>query len=225
VGSSVRFSVILMTIVIAIQTAVLAETRTDVGYGPSPSQAMRTVFPTATVLRVNVASPYALVSARGDGPLFGPGPSTEFLLQRFYFGWQVIEMARSLCPRQRGITASDEHRLLAGMPKVPNKNMGCDSLDRGPSQAVAEVRKLMYGPVVPYVRVVSGYAFSIDFGDGGSCGLFRHEAGRWELLGVCKGVLDPTAIERNHIPRSTVCALGLGGPGTDIKCPPGRAGQ
>lgn len=82
---------------------------------------------------------------------------------------------------------------------------------------------MMYGPVVPFVRVASGYAFSIDYGDGGSCGLFRHEAGRWELLGVCKGGLDPTAIERNHIPCRTVHALGL--TSADGKCTPGRAGQ
>lgn len=130
-------------------------------------------------------------------------------------------MARALCPRERGITASDEHRLLAGMPNVPNKYIGCDSLDRGPSHAAAEVRKLMYGPVVPYVRVVSGYAFSMDFGDGGGCGLFRREAGRWELLGGCKGALDPTVVERNHIPHSTVCALGLDRAGADVRCPAG----
>ena len=179
-----RFFVILVTVAFAIQTAVLAETRPSVGYGQSPSQTIRMVFPSSVVLRVNVAPPYAIVSTRGEGPLFEPGSSTEFLLEHFYFGWQVLQTAEALCPRERGMTASDEHRLLRGMPKVSDKNARCDSLDRGPSQAVAEVRKLMYGPVVPYVRVASGYAYSVDFGDGGSCGLFHHEAGRWVLLGV-----------------------------------------
>jgi hypothetical protein len=67
----------------------------------------------------------------------------------------------------------------------------------------------MEGPVVPFVRVADNYAFSEDYGDGGGCGLFHFEAeaDRWKFLSGCKGMMDPTVIERYHIPRKTVCAL------------------
>jgi hypothetical protein len=78
---------------------------------------------------------------------------------------------------------------------------------------------LMHGPVVPFVRVADNYAFSEDYGDGGGCGLFHFEAetDRWKFLGGCKGALDPTVIERYHIPHKTVCALRPAVP--DLKCP------
>ena len=107
---------------------------------------------------------------------------------------------------------------MAGMPKQHAYHVGCEELDSGPSRSVAQVRKLMYGPVVPFVRVVDNYAYSVDYGDGGGCGLFHFEAeaNRWQLLGTCKGTMDPTVIERYHIPHETVCALRPAIP--DLQC-------
>jgi len=187
---------------------VLAETRPYIGYGQSPSQTVRRVFQVEQILRVNVVEPYAIVSARGKGPLLDSGPS-EFLLEHFDFGWQVLEMARALCASERDITATAARNLMAGMPKQSANSVNCDERDSGPSRSVAQVRKLMPGPVVPFVRVADNYAYSVDFGDGGGCGLFHFDAAadRWIILGGCKGAMDPTVIERNHIPQKTVCAL------------------
>ncbi len=206
---AIRVFAVLLSLATTVGVPVLAENPPAIGYGESPPQAVRRVFQVERILRTNIVEPYAIVSARGEGPLFDSGSSTEFLLEHFAFGWQVVELARALCTRERGIAPAAARRLMAGMPKQHATDAGCDELDSGPPSSVAQVRKLMYGPVVPFVRVVDNYAYSEDFGDGGGCGLFHFEAGagRWKMLGGCKGSMEPGVIEQNHIPLKTVCAL------------------
>ena len=180
----------------------------DIGYGPTPAATIQHVFPTHAIRRINVAEPYAVVSASGTGSLFDPGQTREFLLEHFYFGWQVIDIAPVSCARERGITAAMVRNLMAGMPKRVTREANCDELDSGPARSVAQVRSLMYGPVVPYTRVVDGYAFSSTYGDGGGCGLFRYERGAgWTKLGGCKGAMDPNVLTDNHIPHEIACKL------------------
>ena len=134
------------------------------------------------------------------------------------FGWQVLAFGGGLCARQRAISPAAARRLVAGMP-AQHDDGPCTELDSGPPRSIAQVRQLMYGPVVPYVRVADNYAFSSDYGDGGGCGLFHFEpaADRWNVLGVCKGMMSSSVIERNHIPHKTVCELRPAIP--DLKCP------
>jgi hypothetical protein len=211
---------VLLSFAIAMPVLVLAETPPNIGYGPSPSQAVRRAFQIDQIVRVNIVEPYAIVSARGKGPLFDDGSPTEFLLEHFDFGWQVLEMARALCTPERGITPAAARSLMAGMPKQSANGVNCDELDSGPARSVAQVRRLMNGPVVPFVRVADNYAYSVDFGDGGGCGLFHFDAvaDRWKILGGCKGAMDPTVIERNHIPQEAVCAIRPAVP-EYLKCP------
>jgi hypothetical protein len=199
---------VLLSLALTIPLTVRAETPPAIGYGQSPLQTVRRVFQIEQILRINTVEPYAIVSARGRGPLFNYG-STEFLLEHFDFGWQVLETARALCAQERGITPVTARSLMAAMPKQYKNNVGCDELDSGPSRSVAQVRKLMYGPVVPFVRVADNYAYSEDYGDGGGCGLFHFEtaADRWKFLGGCKGMMDPAVVEQYHIPHKILCAL------------------
>jgi hypothetical protein len=211
---------VLLSLAMAMPARVLAETTPAIGYGRSPSDAIRRVFHIEQILRINIVEPYAIVSARGQGPLFGDGPSTEFLLEHFDFGWQVLGIPDDLCPSERGIDPAAARSLMVGMPKSSTqRSSACDELDSGPSRSVAQVRKLMYGPVVPYVRVADNYAFSQDYGDGGGCGLFHFEAdaNRWKLLSSCKGMMDAGVIDLYHIPQKTVCVLRPAIP--DLKCP------
>jgi hypothetical protein len=170
---------------------------------------MRQVFEINQILRINIVEPYAIVSARGEGALFGHGTPTEFLLEHFDFGWQVVGDAAVLCTSVRGIAQAAARSLMAGMPKQNANTERCEEVDSGPSRSVAQVRKLMDGPVIPFVRVADNYAYSEDYGDGGGCGLFHFDAkaDRWKFLGGCKGAMDPDVIERNHVPHKTVCAL------------------
>ena len=210
---------VVLSLAIATPVTVRAETAPLIGYGHSPSEAVRRVFHIDQIRRINVVEPYAIVSARGEGPLFGPVSTTQFLLEHFDFGWQVVDSGGALCASERGITPAGARMLRAGMPKPGANSDGCDELDNGPSRSIAQVRKLMHGPVVPFVRVADNYAYSEDYGDGGGCGLFHFEAanGRWRFLAGCKGAMDPSAIEPFHIPLKTLCALQVGLP--ELKCP------
>lgn len=189
------------------------------GNAQSPSAAMRRVFQIDQIMRVNVVEPYAIVKARGQGGLFDGRPA-EFLLEHFDFGWQVLEFAGALCAPDRGLSPQAVRRLLTGMStRSRNDSRGCDRfLDHGPSRSVEQIRSLMYGPMVPSVRVVDNYAYSEDYGDGGSCGLFHYEAAanRWKLLGVCKGALGLSPAQQHAIPQKTLCALRVA---LDLKCP------
>jgi hypothetical protein len=200
--------VFAMLLSMALAVPVSAETQRDIGYAPTPAQTMRRVFQIQSIHRINIVEPYAIVSASGIGPLFGPGPSTTFLLEHFYFGWQVIDIAPVSCASERGITAAMLRNLMAGLPQRAAREGNCDELDSGPARSVAQVRSLMYGPVVPYTRVVDGYAFSQTYGDGGGCGLFRYERSNgWKFLGGCKGAMDPNILTDNHIPHEVACKL------------------
>jgi hypothetical protein len=218
---AMRVVAILAGLALLLSVPARAETEPESAYGQTPSQTIRHVFQIKQILRINVVEPYAVVSALGTGSLFDNKSSAEFLLEHFNFGWQVVEMAPSLCARERGISPSDARRLMDGMPKQPAKYASCGELDSGPKRSIAQVRTLMHGPVVPFVRVVDTYAFSVDYSDGGGCGLFRFEPGnnRWKLLGGCKGTMTPNVIEDNHVPLAIVCALRIAGYVSGLKCP------
>jgi hypothetical protein len=218
---ALRVFAMLASLTMITTVHVCAETEPFISYGPSPAQTVQRVLRPQRILRINVVEPYAIVSARGTGPLFDLGPSAEFVLEQFDFGWQIVEMAPSLCARERGLTASEERRLMAGMPKQSARYHNCSELDSGPKRSIAQVRKLMHGPVVPFVRVYENYAFSVDYSDGGGCGLFRYEPGdnRWKLLGGCKGAMETSVITDNHVPHAVVCALRPAIPTNDLNCP------
>jgi hypothetical protein len=218
---AMRVFAILASLTIILAVPVRAETEPYISYGQSPTQTVQRIFRPQQILRTNVVEPYAVVSVRGTGPLFESGRSSEFVLEHFDFGWQIVEMAPSLCAHERGIRATDERRLMAGMPKQSARDRTCGELDSGPKRSIAQVRKLMHGPVVPFVRVFKNYAFSEDYSDGGGCGLFRYEPrnNRWKLLGGCKGAMETSVITDNHVPHAVVCALRPAIPTNDLNCP------
>jgi hypothetical protein len=183
-------------------------------YGPTPQRALLAVYheakPAPAILRVNTVGRFAIVVARGGYvDSLTHSPTSAYLLERFSFGWQPLDVVLDDCLLGfRGIAAADQRRLLAGM-HVPSFADVCNRVrrDAGPAADIAVLRARMNGPMVPSVVISGQYAYAEEYGDGGSCGLFRRAGSGWTLLSGCKGSPDPTVLAK--IPSSTLCALGL----------------
>ncbi len=194
-------------------------------YGATPVGAAEHIYRSSDLrLRIHVhrsiATERFAIVVVSSTPMDDRHGETALLLQRFSFGWQPVGVVQHTCDiEHRGISARDRATLLRIVNLEPDDPHECalDERDRGPATDVSAIRRQMYGPVVPFVTIADGYAYALEYGDGGGCGLFRRSHGAWENIATCKGALDPTVIGRYHIPTSTVCALGLYEP--DLRCP------
>jgi len=211
---------------IALSGVALGATSTLPRYGSTPVESVRMIYRTSDlhakvqVLSSTVLANVAVVVIRGT-PMDDADRGTPLLLQRFSFGWQPVSVVDAPCDLdRRGITASDEAKLAAGIHLASNSAERCASeRDRGSAEDVAAIRRQMFGPVVPFVIVDDGYAFAPEYGDGGGCGLFRKTSDGWEQIGGCKGALTPGVVEQYRIPLNTQCTLGI----AETGCPRKRA--
>jgi hypothetical protein len=183
-------------------------------YGPTPQRALLAAYreakPAPAILLVNTVGRFAIVVARGGYvDQLTHSPTSAYLLERFSFGWQPLDVVLDDCLLGfRGISAADQRRLLAGM-HVPYVVDVCNRVvhDVGPAADIAVLRARMSGPMVPSVVISGQYAYAQEYGDGGGCGLFRRAGSGWTLLSGCKGSPNPSVLAT--IPTSTLCALGL----------------
>jgi hypothetical protein len=60
---AIRVLAVTLSLAMTMPVPVLAETSPAIGYGQSPSQAVRRVFQIEQILRINIVEPYAIVSA------------------------------------------------------------------------------------------------------------------------------------------------------------------
>lgn len=113
---------------------------------------------TPVVRRINVAGRYAVVLTSG-GMMEGSEVTEAILVEQFSFGWQPLDALNFRC--RLTSHALREHvnaMLMRGMPQM-TREMGCDAPhDAGPQSDVETVRKMMRGPLVPYVIVSRNWA-------------------------------------------------------------------
>jgi hypothetical protein len=212
---------------IALTGAASGTTPVEPQYAQTPVASVRLIYRISDlhadvqIVSSTVFENVAIVIVRGT-PMDQGTRGTPLLLQRFSFGWQPVATVVAPCDLDgRGIPADEKAKLLASIHlATTSTEKTCDDRDVGSTDDIAAVRRQMYGPVVPFVVVDGGYAYALEYGDGGGCGLFRKVAQRWELIAGCKGALTPGVLERYHIPLSTQCTLRI----TDTGCPAKREG-
>lgn len=167
------------------------------------------------VRRVNVAGSYAAVLTSG-GRIEGELVTVPILVERFSFGWQALDLLSLRCRLgSRELGQRVDVALTAGMPQ-PADDRPCRGYraDAGPTADVEAVRRLMGGPLVPYVRVAGDWALGEWYGAGGGEALYRKNNGRWQLVENGGGALDVGYMRRYGVPQSAWCELGI----FDAKC-------
>jgi hypothetical protein len=179
-------------------------------YASTPQRAaLGALYPVrpTVVVRTNVAGRYAAVLVRGAW-LEGAPINAPILVERFSFGWQPLELLNFRCRlHSHGLPRHDEQRLMRGMPTMLD-DRACreDSRDAGPVRQVESVRRLMQGPLTPWVTVAGGYALGDWYGAGGGYGLFRLRADSWQRI-AGGGALGVSDMRRYHIPQSAWCTF------------------
>ena len=168
----------------------------------------------ATVIRSNVAGHYATVLLR-DGIVEGSPLTEAVLVERFAFGGQPLTIVDTPCVfAKRDIGPEIVVRLTHGMPPV-SKSGPCardDRRDAGSTADVEAVRRLMIGPLVPWVSVSGAYAAGHWYGAGGGGQIFRRAANGWTPIGGSGGSTGFEDLRHIGVPARDACRLGFTSP-------------
>ena len=169
------------------------------------------------VERINVVGPYATVLTRG-GRMEGSPVTEPILVERFSFGWQALETLDSQCSLGAlKLGRSIEAGLMRGMPQL-NDDRPCKGgflRDAGPRDEVEAIRRMMRGPLVPFVVVSGDWAMGEWYGGGGGESLYRKNDGRWQLVKSGGGAMGVDLMKKYGVPQSAWCKFGV----FDAKCP------
>ena len=166
--------------------------------------------PPPVVVRVNIAGRYAAVLTRG-GIMEGSKVTDPILLEHFSFGWQPLEMLNFRC-RLDGhhLGFATNARLMRGMPRpIDDRPCKWTSQDAGPPADVEAVRRLMRGPLVPFVSVSHGWAMGQWYGGGGGQTLFQLRHGTWTFVAGGGGAMGTEEMRKYGVPQTSWCALGI----------------
>ncbi len=190
-------------------------------YAASPERAALSVVYSASkkpvaVRRVNIVGPYATVLTSGG--LMESSPVREaILVERFSFGWQALDILNASCRlRDHALGEPTEQRLMLSMPKPSDNDIRmCNGRkDAGPPNDIQEVRRLVDGPLVPYVIVFNGWAIAEWYGAGGGMSLWSKHSGGWRLVEGGGGAMGVSEMRRYGVPESDWCRFGI----VDAKC-------
>lgn len=166
------------------------------------------------VRRINVVGRYAVVLTSG-GMMEGSEVTESILVEQFSFGWQPLDVLNFSC--RLTSHALGEHvnaMLMRGMPQMtPEK--GCDTPhDAGPQSHVEAVRKMMRGPLVPYVIVSRNWAMGEWYGAGGGERLFKSINGVWHQVAGGGGAMNLNIVRAFGVPYDEACKFHI----YDAKC-------
>jgi hypothetical protein len=167
------------------------------------------------VRRVNVVGRYAAVLTSG-GRIEGDPVNEPILVEHFSFGWQALDLLNFQCRLEsHRLGRNAEEALMRGMPRLED-DRPCRGLfnDAGPAEDVGSVRRIMRGPLVPYVVVSGNWAMGQWYGAGGGESLYQKREGRWQLVVSVGGAMGVHDIQKYGVPKSTWCKFGI----YDAKC-------
>ena len=158
------------------------------------------------VQRTNVAGSYAAVLIRG-GLMEGSEVTAPILLQHFSFGWQALDLLNFHCRLESHKLGHErEVLLMRGMPN-PDDDRPCrgEHNDAGPPTDVEAVRRLMQGPLVPYVVVSHNWAMGEWYGFGGGQTLYQRRGGRWHRVTGGGGTMSLAEVRAYGVPYDDAC--------------------
>jgi hypothetical protein len=203
-------SAIMTTLLLAITVHAYAATAQAAAIGALYSDPARP----AVVKRLNVVGVYAAVLTAG-GRIEGEPVDFAILVRRFSFGWQALDTLDSRCTlNARRLGSQTEAALAHGMPNLkddrpcPNDDLRTDA---GPLNDVEAVRRIMRGPLIPYVVVSRDWAMGEWYGGGGGESLYRKRDGRWHLVESGGGAMGVDDMRRYGVPESDWCKFGIAG--------------
>lgn len=162
------------------------------------------------VRRVNVVGPYAVVLTSG-GRIEGELVTNAILVERFTFGWQPLDLLNARCRLQsHKLGQAVDASLMRGMPS-PEDGESCQGYlrDAGPSSEVEAVRRLMSGPLVPYVIVAGNWAKGSWYGAGGGESLYQKRDGGWRLVESGGGAMGVDYMRKYGVPQADWCKFGI----------------
>ena len=163
------------------------------------------------VLSARVAGRFAIVRF-ADALMEGnPHWADGLVIERFPFGWQVVDILRRACLGARGATRAEIAALGASNLPAYRDATGhpcSDWTDRGPHADVVAVRSLYREPfTVPFVRVVGDYALlEWTLPGGGEAAVIRR-AGRWRIVASGGGAMNAATLHSYGVPLREACAL------------------
>lgn len=131
-------------------------------YAATPAAAARAIAcrseaPRAVLVRIDTSGRFASVLLSG-GIIEGSPLDKPLLIERFSFGWQPLAALETMCDLQQyRLGAARDAALTRGMPPIPVTRGKCPALfDRGPNRDMQAIRKVMRGPLVPWVHAETG---------------------------------------------------------------------
>jgi hypothetical protein len=163
------------------------------------------------LLSTRVAGRFAIVRFAGALMEGDPRWADSLVIERFPFGWQVVDILRSACLGARGATRAEIAALEASNLSAyrdANGHPCSDWADRGPHADVVAVRSVYREPfTVPFVRVVGDYALLDWTLPGGGQAAAIRRAGRWRVVGSGGGAMNATTLHSYGVPLREACAL------------------
>jgi hypothetical protein len=206
----------ILTVAAAAATAAFAAPpdRERSNTGSSPEAAARRYLAPGKSFRIvgtEVAGRFAVVRFTGALMESETNWSDDLLIERFPFGWQVVDTIRDACLRERGATPAELAKLegqYVPARRDPKDGPCSELVDRGPAADVAAVRSAYRDPfVVPWVRVSGDYALlEWTLPGGGEQFYARRETG-WKRLAGGGGVFMARDLHRYGAPVANACAL------------------
>lgn len=191
-------------------------------YAATPERAVLQILAPAgksspIVRRVNRAGRYAMVWTSG-GKMEGSSVTVPIFLERFPFGWQPLFILTDRCffDAQKFSTAISAKLLGRMLEKASEPHCLGARRDSGPPQDVDAIRKLMAGPLVPYVIVSRDWAIGEWYGAGGGQDLFHRNNRGWHFVAGGGGELGAVEMRAYGVPQDVWCRLGI----RDAKCKP-----
>jgi hypothetical protein len=163
------------------------------------------------VLSTRVAGDFAIVRFAGALMEGDPNWTDGIVIERFPFGWQVVDILRSACLGARGATRAQIAALgAANLPAYRDADGGpCSkTIDRGPRADVVAVRSMdRGGSAIPYVRVAADYALLDWAYPGGGQRAAIRRAGRWRIVGGGGGAMNAETLYGYGVPMRYACEI------------------
>ena len=172
------------------------------------------LYKTPVVRRINVVGRYAAVLT-GGGMMEGSKVAESILVEHFSFGWQPLDILNFRCRlTSHALGKRVNDMLMRGMPQMTPAR-GCDTRhDAGPQSQVEAVRKMMRGPLVPFVIVSRKWAMGEWYGAGGGEQLFKSMNGAWHQVAGGGGAMSFSIVRAFGVPYDDACKFHI----YDAKC-------
>ena len=175
-------------------------------------------IPIPRISRVGIAGNFAIAMVRTE--IEGAPYHGEFLLERFPFGWQTLEIATDGRMRLHACLLAAHNispqivRLLSeriGIAYAP-KGRYCPPpgtyADSGPPESVLAIRKASHGSIVQSVRAIGNWGLRTWYGAGGGEAIYERKHARWgEISGGGGSSCPQDLVGLYHMPLRTARLL------------------